>query len=189
VLGTDHGLVMMSSDGAQTRRLPVAGPLTDCSPVRWWTAASVLTCCAGGDASSANQLVVISLSGAAAIDVTAVNSGQGDLRFGNDMGDVDAWKLASGTFLALTVGCGAGFLSRLTSDRHATKVVVSGVAASNDVVVLGTATNRLLLGARMGCGPGIFIVSYDPAADTSTVLLGPPVNGGSAGNAILYPTG
>jgi hypothetical protein len=47
----------------------------------------------------------------------------------------------------------------------------------------------LLLSARMGCGPGISILTYDPAAGTSTVLLGPPVNGGSVENAILYRTG
>jgi hypothetical protein len=32
-------------------------------------------------------------------------------------------------------------------------------------------------------------VSYDPAANTSTVLLGPPVNGGGVAEAILFPEG
>ncbi|MDT5081440.1 MAG: hypothetical protein QOJ80_6077 [Mycobacterium sp.] len=189
VLGTDHGLVMMASDGVLGRRLPVLGPLTDCHPVRWWSATIILTRCDGGTSSSASQLLQVPLSGGPASAITAVNSGQDDSGFGNDVGDMDAWRLSSGTFLASMAGCGAGFLSRLTPDMHTTAVTVPGIVDSGHVSVAGATGDKLLLSARMGCGPGISILTYDPAAGTSTVLLGPPVDGGSVENAILYRTG
>jgi hypothetical protein len=40
----------------------------------------------------------------------------------------------------------------------------------------------------VGCGGGMSLVAYDPAANTSTVLLGPPVTrGGGVESVDLYP--
>ena len=36
------------------------------------------------------------------------------------------------------------------------------------------------------CGTGQSLFDYDPAAGTSTVLLGPPVNGGGVISALPY---
>jgi TolB protein len=41
---------------------------------------------------------------------------------------------------------------------------------------------------QVGCGGTTSLVRYDPAANTSTVLLGPPINGGGVSHAMLYPT-
>jgi hypothetical protein len=42
---------------------------------------------------------------------------------------------------------------------------------------------------RVGCGGGNSLVTYDPAANTSTVLLGPPItHGGGVENVRLYPS-
>jgi TolB protein len=79
------------------------------------------------------------------------------------------------------------FLSRLTPDGHTTKVSVPGVDSS--VLVAGATTDELVLMAKLGCGANTSLLTYDPAANTTTVLLGPPVNGGGAKDALLYPDG
>jgi hypothetical protein len=188
VLGTATGLVVMGNDGVVGRRLPMPGQLTDCRPVRWWTATVILTRCDASASSSTSQLWRVPLAGGDPSAETAVNTGQQDSGFGNDLGDGDAWQLPSGTFLQSEAGCGAGFLSRLTPDMHATAVTVPGVTDSGHVSVIGATADTLVLRAHMGCGAGISLLTYNPAANTSTVLLGPPVNGGGVQNVILYPS-
>jgi hypothetical protein len=186
VLGTANGLVLMGNDGVVGRRLPVPGQLTDCRPVRWWTATVILTRCDASASSSTSQLWRVPLPGGDPVAETAVDTGQQDSGFGNDLGDADAWQLPSGTFLQSQAGCGPGFLSRLTPDMHTTAVTVPGVTDSGHVSVIGATADTLVLRAHMGCGSGISLLTYNPAANTTTVLLGPPVNGGGVQNAILY---
>jgi hypothetical protein len=188
VLGTGHGLVVIGDDGVVARQLPPPGPLADCSPIRWWTATVILARCDAPSPSPGSQLWQVSVDGKAPAALTAVNTGQEDSGFGNDLGDVDAWQLPSGTFLQSEAGCGVGFLSRLTPDMHTTPVSVPGVDNGRGVRVTGAAADKLVLEAKMGCGSGISLLTFDPAANTSSVLLGPPVNGGGVRNAILYPT-
>jgi TolB protein len=68
---------------------------------------------------------------------------------------------------------------------HTTRVKVPGV--SEDIVVAGATGDKLVLLAQVGCGGTDSLLTYDPAANTSTVLLGPPVNGGGVTEALLYP--
>jgi hypothetical protein len=186
VLGTANGLVLMGNDGVVGRRLPVPEQLTDCRPVRWWTAAVILTRCDASASSSTSQLWRVPLAGGDPVAETAVDTGQQDSGFGNDLGDADAWQLPSGTFLQSQAGCGPGFLSRLTPDMHTTAVTVPGVTDSGHVSVIGATADTLVLRAHVGCGSGSSLLTYNPAANTTTVLLGPPVNGGAVQNAILY---
>ncbi|MCW2526055.1 MAG: hypothetical protein JWM76_915 [Pseudonocardiales bacterium] len=186
-LGTAKGLILMGNDGVVGRQLPIPGTLTDCRPVRWWTAGVILTHCDPGTLSSASQLWRVPLSGGPPSALTAVNTGREESGFGEDLDDTDAWQLPGGTFLQSEAGCGAGFLSRLTPDRHTTPVTIPGAADSGHVSVAGATGDDLVLRTKMGCGSGISVLTYDPAASTTTVLLGPPVNGGGVQNAILYP--
>jgi TolB protein len=55
------------------------------------------------------------------------------------------------------------------------------------VFVKGVSADKLVLQATMACGSGVSLLTYDPAANTSAVLLGPPVNGGGVIDAVLYP--
>ena len=43
------------------------------------------------------------------------------------------------------------------------------------------------LQATVSCGTGQSLLDYDPAAGTSTVLLGPPVNGGGVIGGLPHP--
>lgn len=186
VARSDNSLVVMGNDGTVIRKLPTPMDRAMCRPVKWWAAGSVLVRCTA-ESSSAQQLWEVPVDGSTPTAITAVNSGQPDSGFGGDLGDLDAWKLPAGTFLQSEGACGSLFLSKLTPDGHTTRVKIPGV--SDDVVVTGAANDRLLVRGQVGCGGTTSLVSYDPAADASTVLLGPPVNGGGVSRAILYPTG
>jgi hypothetical protein len=180
---TDNGLVVMGNDGSVVRELPSPTPKAQCSPVRWWTSTVMLANC---QASSGSQLWQVPLDGGAPTALTAVNSGkEDDPGFAGDLGDGNAWQLPSGTFLQSAGACGTEFLSRLTPDMHTTKVTVPG--ADSSVRVTGATTDKLVLQAKLGCGANTSLLTYDPAANTTDVLLGPPVNGGAVTDALLYP--
>jgi len=180
---TDNGLVVMGNDGSVVRELPSPTPKAQCSPVRWWTSTVILANC---QSSSGSQLWQIPLGGGAPTALTAVNSGkEDDPGFGPDLGDGNAWQLPSGTFLQSAGACGTEFLSRLTPDMRTTRVTVPGVDSS--VRVTGATADKLVLQAKLGCGATTSLLTYDPAANTSTVLLGPPINGGGVTDALLYP--
>ena len=184
VLGAGHSLVVMRNDGAIVRTL--TAPMSDgeCRAVRWWTADVVLSQCTK-KASSASQLWTVPLDGSAPTALTALNSGQGDdPGFKGDYGDGIAWQLPSGTFLQSAGACGTVFLSRLTPDGHTARVAVPGM--NDSVQVAGVSGDRLQLLGKVGCGDTTSLVAYDPATNSSTVLLGPPVNGGGVTEAIPY---
>jgi TolB protein len=186
---SDNSLVVVRNDGTIVRALPTPMPEARCSPVRWWTAAVVLAHCTSLK-TSANQLWEVPLDGSPPTPLTAVNSAQeDDPGFGPDLGDVDAWALPGGTFLQSEGACGSSFLSRMTGDGHSTRVTVPSVDNQNSVRVVGVAgdNSKLVLTAALNCGPGTALLTYDPSANTSTVLLGPQVNGGSVIAAREYP--
>jgi TolB protein len=65
-------------------------------------------------------------------------------------------------------------------------VNIPGVKDS--VELAGTSGDKLVIVGQVGCGGGTSLVSYDPTANTSTVLLGPPITqGGGIEGARLYP--
>ena len=55
------------------------------------------------------------------------------------------------------------------------------------VRVIGVNDGHLDLQARAGCGGGQALLDYNPAAGTTTMLLGPSVNGGGVISAVPYP--
>jgi hypothetical protein len=182
VLGTANRLVVMDKDGTIVRTLRSPMPKGQCSPVRWWTSTVMLAHCS---ADSGKQLWKVPLDGGTPTALTAVNSGQeDDPGFGGDIDDWVAWQLPSGTFLQSAGACGTIFLSRLTPDMHTTRVDVPGV--SDSIGVVGVTGDKLALLAQVGCGGSDSLLTYDPATNSSTVLLGPPVNGGGVTEALLY---
>ena len=101
---------------------------------------------------------------------------------------MNAWQLPAGTFLQATGGCGYQFLAKLNaSDGTTTKVTVPEVDEHHSIIVRGVANGHLQLQATLSCGSGESLVDYDPAADTTTVLLGGDVNGGGVVDVVSYP--
>jgi hypothetical protein len=186
VLGTGHSMVVMGNDGSIRHTVPA--PMADgqCRAVRWWTADAVLSHCTK-DRSSASQLWTVPLDGTAPTALTALNSGQGDdPGFMGDLGDGVAWQLPGGTFLQSAGPCGTSFLSKLTADGHTTRVDVPNMGDSIEVAGVGAGQLELL--GKVGCGGTDSLVRYDPSTNSSTVLLGPPINGGGVTEAIPFGT-
>ncbi|MCV7408218.1 hypothetical protein AWC05_18870 [Mycobacterium florentinum] len=182
VLGTDNGMVVMGNDGVITRQLPMPAPRASCRPVRWWTPSVVLAACVvpPGVADGA-QLWQVPLDGGAPTALTPVDDGQ--------IGYQNAFRVPSGTFLENVPGCGGdGLLFRLNADMTTTQVTVPGVDSGRTVRVVGVTGDKLLLRTSGNCGSHNAVLRvYDPAANSATVLPGPPGDG-SLERAILYPT-
>ena len=180
VLGTGSGLALIGNDGVAGQTLPIAGQ-ADCAPMRWWDTSSTIavTRC---DNSAGSQLWLVPIDGGKPIALTAPNKGD----HGPDLGDVNAWQLPSGTFVQALGACGVIFLAKLNADGTTSKVSVPEVHSAT-VVVVGVNGGDLDLQAKVGCGGGQSLIDYNPAAGTSTVLLGPSVNGGGVISAKPYP--
>jgi TolB protein len=66
-------------------------------------------------------------------------------------------------------------------------VDIPGVSDSAELA--GVSGDKLVIVGEVGCGGGTSLVTYDPVANTSTVLLGPPITkGGGIQDALLYPS-
>ncbi len=183
VLGTASGLTVMGNDGTVGKSLPIAGE-SDCTPTRWWDTGSttVVTLCHGPNFSY-SRLWLVPIDGRTPTPLTAQNNGQG----GADLGDQSAWQLPLGTFVQATGACGYRFLAKLNADGTTTPVTVPNVESGSSVLVVGANGDDLLLRATVACGSGQSLLAYHPANNTSTVLLGTPVNGGGVIDALAYP--
>jgi hypothetical protein len=180
VLGTGPGLSLMGNDGAPGKALPIAGQ-TECAPMRWWDPGSTIVV-ARCSSSAGSQLWLVPTDGGTPTALTAPNKGQN----GPDLGDINAWRLPAGTYVQASGACGVIYLARLNGDGTTSKVSVPEVHGAT-VVVVGVNGGDLDLEAEVGCGGGQSLIDYNPAAGTSTVLLGPSVNGGGVINAVAYP--
>lgn len=179
VVGTKSGLQLMGNDGVPGKALPVAGQ-KDCAPARWWDAGAttVLARCAD---SPASQLWLVPIDGGTPTALTAPNNGQK----GPDYGDTNAWQLPAGTYVQALGACGVIFLAKLNADGTTSPVTVPNVHGQT-IIVVGVNGSDLDLQAEAGCGGGQSLVDYNPSTGTSTVLLGPPVNGGGVIGAVPF---
>ena len=179
-IGTDTGIGVVSNAGGRLRRLRIPGMTarSGCQPVRWWNASTVLAGCEPAG-SSAQQLWLVPIGGAAPTALTPVRAA------GPDYGDGDAWRLASGLYLqAAGAGCGT-FLAQQAPDGSATPV--GGLALAGGVdVVLAVVGHRMLMRAGVGCPPSSSLIWFNPATGTGNNLLaGPPGAFGVTG-AVAY---
>jgi TolB protein len=182
---TDQSLVVMSNDGSIVRTLPAPMPEAECTPVKWWTPGVILTRC-GGDGVG-EQLWKVPLDGGEPTALTGLNTREeNNPHFEDNLGNWNAYELPSGTFLPTAGPCGTTFVSRLTPDGGTQRVDIPGVSGS--VELAGVSDDKLVVIAAVGCGGGTSLLTYDPVANTSTVLLGPPITkGGGIEALLLYP--
>ena len=175
VLGTDAGLAMMGNDGVPGKALPIAGQ-KDCAPTRWWDSGATVAV-----ARCSDQLWLVPTNGTTPTPLTAPNDG----KTGPDYGDTNAWQVPAGTYTQALGACGVIFLAKLNADGTTSPVKVPNVQGAT-IIVVGANGGDLDLQAKAGCGGGQSLVDYNPSAGTSTVLLGPPVNGGGVIGAVPY---
>jgi hypothetical protein len=181
VLGTDSGLAVMGNDGTPGTALPIPG-VADCTPTHWWGregSTMAVARCYGPDSGYA-QLWLVPIDGAAPTALITESSGQGDL------GAEKAWDEPSGVFIQALGPCGYKYLATLDNGTI-TPVSVPNVDEDSSVIVIGANGVGLALQAGPSCGGGRSLLLYDTEAETSTVLLGPPINGGGVVDALTYP--
>jgi hypothetical protein len=180
VLGTAAGLSLMGNDGTVGPTLSIPGQ-SGCTPQRWWDTDStiVLTRCSGDQGS---QLWLVPIDGSTPTALTAPNNG----KVGPDYADADAWQLPAGTFVQDYGACGFIYLAKLNADGTTTPVSVPDVQNHRSIGVVGVNGGDLELRASLACGSGEALLDYNPTTNTTTVLLGPPVNGGSVLQVLPY---
>jgi hypothetical protein len=180
ILGTDADLVVMGNDGTVVRTIAIPRGVTHCSPLRWWNGESATTLLVGCGSNMADQpqLWLMPLAGGAPTALTAPNTQEGDF---------DAWHVPAGTFVQTAYQCSSYVLEKLNPDGTTARVAVPGTNPDGSIFVVGVSGDDLIVRAALSCGPGQALIDWDPAANTSTVLLGPTVNGGSVTNAVAYP--
>ena len=184
VLGTSAGLSLMGNNGTVGTPISVPGE-KDCEPLRWWDGepgTTVLARCASSEVEYTSSLWLVPIDGGTPTALTAPNDGQN----GPDIGDVNAWQLPAGTFVQALGGCGVVYVAKLNADGTTEKVSVPGADNGKSIGVLGVDGSALVLHATAACGGGQTLLRFDPETNTSTVLLGPSVNGGGVTKAVAY---
>lgn len=183
---TDNSFVLMGNDGTVGRVLPVPMPGAVCRTTRWLAPTDFVASCTAQNSAS-SQLWKVPIDGSAPTALTAVNNAKNEPGFEGDYGDVGLWQLPSGTFVQSLGACGVVFLSRVTADGHTQRVKVPG--AGNNIDVVGASGSSLVLKSTAGCSPSQALMAYDPAANTTRVLLGPTVNDGHVVDAMTFGEG
>jgi TolB protein len=178
VMGAAKGLALVQNDGTLVSQLPVAGA-TNCTVTRWWAPEVALASCYTSGTSP--QLYEVPISGAAVTTLTAPPVAP-------DYGDLNAWEVGKKVYLQNAGACGSLFLGELQSNGTSSEVTVPDVDSDSSVVVIGTDGSRLALQATVSCGSGISAMWFNPAENTTSVVLGPPVNGGGVIALLAYPS-
>jgi hypothetical protein len=167
--GASHGLKLVSNEGTPIRTLPVPGTTTSsCTPVRWWTASTVLASCEQPH-SDGPQLWLVPVGGARPQALTPprkVSSG--------DLGDLDAWTLPSGLYLQAAGPCAVLQIFKQARDGSITLVKVPHTNGDNDVLTaLGA---RLLIQAPTSCIGSNSLLWFNPATHAEQWLIRAPAN-------------
>jgi hypothetical protein len=181
-LVTDNygSMVLLSNSGGVIRHL--YSPQL-CGVVRWWNNATILADCAPAN-SSADRMWLTPLSGAKGTPLTPQRQ---DLA-GEDQGDMDLYKLSSGTYLsAQGPHCGNNIVVREEPHGKVRTYVIPGEPEATIVSVTAT---RLLLQEDQGCsgadGPFPQILAwYNPVSREQTVVV--PVSREDAGVLAVIP--
>jgi TolB protein len=176
-MGGASGLALVSNAGTVVTQLPTPG-LSGCQLARWWAAGVALASCS--QSQTPPQLWEIPISGGTPIALTATPVSP-------DNGDLNAWQTPSGVYVQAAGGCGYQYLAKLAANATTAPVAVPDVNSGDSQFVLGTTGNLIALQASVACGPGESALWYDAASNTATVVLGPPINGGSVTGALSYP--
>ena len=161
-----HGLRLVSSSGTALRDLTVPGtvPALGCSPVRWWTPATVLAdCYTTSGTTFYSHLYLVPANGARPAELTPARIAS------HDLGDLGAWPLPSGLYLQSEGACGTLEINRQAANGAVTPVTVPGANAPSYGVL--TAAGPRLLVQTLGCAGGGQLLWFNPATHSETWLF------------------
>ena len=167
--GASYGLRLASNGGALIRKLPVPGTSSGtCNPIRWWNSGTVLAACPP-PGTAAPQLWLVPVSGARPTALTPPRSFSS-----GDLGDLDAWQLASGLYVQAAGPCAVLQIFRQAANGSITLVRVPNTEGDNRVL---TATgSRLLIQAPTSCTGSVSLLWFDPATHAEQWLVRAPAN-------------
>lgn len=169
--GTGVELVANAGGVIRTLRVPGASARSGgCLPARWWNTSDVLVSCLTNTATAAPQVWLVPVSGARPTALTPLRSGRGP-----DLGDLDVWKLRSGTYVQALGGCGTRFIGKQYGNGHVSVVTVRG--SSGDNVVVATSGQRMLVQEYSACRTASSLVWFSPANGAVTHALMAPAHG------------
>jgi hypothetical protein len=185
VLASDHGLVVRAEDGTLRRTIAAPTGSTSCSPVRWWDANSVLAVCQpeliGQEDAQPLFVVPILTPGSTtplAPPTTAAAPGHPFTL---------AWRLGSRVLLLDGAGfCGGGVLGELDSTGHIVVRAIPTGLNGYGMNPVGSTTATVTLMIHVLCPQSPALVSFNPATNRLTRLLGPGLNGGSVMSAFGF---
>lgn len=179
LVATSTGFELVNLAGRGLLPLPMTATAGNCQPERWWQPDVALASCVDG--SGVPSLWLVPLDGAAPSRLTAPPPPRSP-----DAGDVDAWKLPSGTYVQDLGGCGYEYLARLGAGGTTAPVAVPGTVRGRSVSILGAYGSRLSFIATSPCTGGGFLAWFNPVTKEVTQVLGGTVNGGAVEEALLY---
>jgi TolB protein len=179
VIGATNGLAVVENTGAVVGELPIPGASNGCDVLRWWQPGQALALCA---TSSGSTFWAVPTSGGAPIAIDSVLHAA----------PFNVWQ-ANGTLYAQEGACGTVYIVKLGAGGSQTNVAVPETDSSDSEVVIGADGNDLMVRATSSCdtaGKPVqpSLLWFDVAKNTSTVILGTPVNGGDVQSAFLYDT-
>jgi hypothetical protein len=184
---------LVSNLGGIIRRLhgPAGGHSSQCVPISWWDASTVLASCSTGGAQSvATQLWLVPKDGSQGQALTAAAGSASGIGV-----DTDGWRASGHDYVTQTTGSqcpdapsGPGGLEilRLSSSGAPATVAVPG-STGNHNAIIATDGSRLLVIAQMSCPGSSALMWLDPSTGSTQVLL--PAPAGDAGVVAAVPWG
>ncbi|HXS66461.1 MAG TPA: hypothetical protein VN767_26700 [Streptosporangiaceae bacterium] len=180
ILSAKSGLGVVSNSGGPVKLLPAPAGVAGCSPVRWWNSTTILADCEAKHGPSAPRLWLFPENGGKVKALTAQRSK------GPDLGDINAYKLTSGTFLEALGPCGVEFIAKQSANGSAHQVVLPGVRYPSDLIITGQGST-LLVQASGGCSAGAALVLFNPHTKKVSWIFHP--TGKSYGAEVVVPFG
>ena len=178
VTGAGHGLKLVTNAGVLVHSLPVPGATANsCNPARWWDGTTVLASCAPAGR-AASQLWLVPLSGARPTALTPPRAASS-----RDLGDLDAWPLASGLYLQSAGPCGVLQIFRQARGGSVTLVSVPHTVGDNHILTVDG--SRMLVQAPASCTGSVSLLWFNPATRAEQWLIRAPA--GATGAAIAVP--
>lgn len=137
--------------------------------------------CTERHGSIASRLWLFPVNGGKVTALTAQRSGSS-----RDLGDVNAYKLTSGTYLQALGPCSVQFIATQSSNGSVHQVTIPGVHYDTAHIVTGQGSG-LLIDAHSECNPGNALFWFNPQTKKVTWVLHP--TGKSYGVTAVVPFG